>query len=317
MTLANPLPLPESGKITTPGVYDLSMADYHSDICDGPSISSSGIRTIWSQSPAHFWYDSPYNPNRPEPKERPHFSIGKAAHHLLYLGRKGFDEEFAVRPEQWSDWRTKDAKEWRAERLKAGFTIITDAELEAITGMARSLGAHPLVKAGILDGAVERSLIFKDPKTGVWLKSRPDNIPTASGLFADLKTTDSVSDESLARSLGSFAYHVQGALVGMAAEAVLDHPMEEFALVWVEKAPPHCVRVTVLSGADLERGQGQLRVAINQFAECVATGVWPGPGGVRRDAEYLMLPAWAAKQIDTRLEVEGAENDNHSEPKAA
>lgn len=317
MTLQQPRALAEGQKITEPGVYDLSMDRYHADICDSPSISSSGLRTIWSQSPAHYWYDSPYNPNRPEPKERPHFSTGKAAHHLLYLGRKGFDAEFVVRPEKWKDWRTNDAKEWKAEQLKAGLTIITDGELEAITGMARSLGAHPLVKAGILDGAVERSLIFKDAKTGAWLKSRPDNIPASSGLFADLKTTESVSDESLARSLGSFGYHMQGALVGMAAEAVLGTQMEEFALVWVEKAPPHCARVTVLTGADLERGHLQLRRSIDQFAECVATGVWPGPGGDRTDAEYLQLPAWAAKQIDARLELEGAENDNTQPRKAA
>lgn len=320
MSLSNPLPLPPSGKVSVPGVYALSMAEYHGDLCVSPSISSSGLRTIWGQSPAHYWYDSPYNPNRPKPKERPHFSIGKAAHHLLYLGRKGFDAEFVVRPDQWNDWRTAASKKWRAEQIKAGLTIITDAELEAITGMARSLGAHPLVKSGILDGAVERSLIFKDAKSGAWLKSRPDNIPSSSGLFADLKTADSVSDDSLERSLANYGYHMQAALVGMASEAVLGRPMEEFALVWVEKAPPHCVRVTVLTGADLERGRMQLRRSIDQFAECVATGEWPGPGGTRRDAEYLTLPPWAAKRIDERLEVAAAEasdNDNTPNKEAA
>lgn len=319
MTLENPTPMPESGKITTPGIYDLSMAQYHGDCCDGPSISSSGLRNIWAQSPAHYWYASPYNPNPPEEKDRPHFSIGRAAHHLLYLGRKGFDEDFVVRPSEWKDWRTKAAQDWKAEMIKAGKTIITDGELELITGMARSLGAHPLVKSGILDGFVERSLIFRDPKTGVWLKSRPDNIPNGSGLFADLKTTESVSDSSLERSLASFGYHMQGALVGMASEAVLGRPMEEFALVWVEKQPPHCVRITVLTGADLERGLMQLRAAIDQFAECARTNQWPGPGGLRQDAEYLMLPAYAAKQIDQRLEIIEAEatNDNHITEEAA
>lgn len=325
MTLASPNKLPEGAKVTAPGVWDLPMAVYHSDCCEGPSISSSGLRTIWSQSPAHFFYDSPYNPTRPEPKERPHFSIGRAAHHLLYLGRKGFDAEFAVRPSEWKDWRTNAAKEWRDEQLKAGLTIITDGELEAITGMARSLGAHPLVRpgpgqSGILDGAVERSLIWQDEKTGVWLKSRPDNIPSGSGLFADLKTAESVSDESLERSLASFGYHMQAALVAMASEAVLGLPADAFtfAFVWVEKAPPHCVRVTVLTGEDLERGRMQLRRAIDQFAACVASGEWPGPGGSRRDAEYLQLPAWAAKRIDQQLEFAAAEaNDNAHPQKAA
>lgn len=320
MSLSAPLPLPEGGQITAPGVYALSMAEYHSDICDSPSISSSGLRTIWSQSPAHYHYDSPYNPNRPEPKDRPHFSIGKAAHHLLYLGRTGFDAEFVVRPEEWKDWRTKASQEWKAEQLKAGLTIITDAELAAITGMARSLGAHPLVKAGILDGAVERSLIFRDPVTGAWVKSRPDNVPHGSGLYADLKTSESVSTEALERSLASFGYHMQAGTVAMAAEALGLPPVEEFAFVWVEKAPPHCVRVTVLTGEDLERGRMQLRRSIDQFAACVKSGVWPGPGGDRRDAEYLQLPAWAAKRIDLQLEIAAAEasdNDNHNQPKAA
>lgn len=325
MNLAAPKTLPDDVLITEAGIYDLPMVRYHSDCCAGPSISSSGLRTIWSQSPAHYHYDSPYNPNRPEPKDRPHFSIGRAAHHLLYLGRAGFDAEFAVRPKEWSDWRTAASREWKAEQIKAGLTIITDGELEAITGMARSLGAHPLVRpgkgqSGILDGAVERSLIWQDGPTGVWLKSRPDNIPAGSGLFADLKTTESVSDESLARSLASFGYHMQAALVAMASEAVLGLPADAFtfAFVWVEKAPPFCVRVTVLTGEDLERGRMQLRRSIDQFAACVESGVWPGPGGTRRDAEYLQLPAWAAKRIDQQLEVAAAEaNDNAHQPEKA
>lgn len=325
MTLSNPLHLSGGGKITMPGVYDLPMAVYHSDCCEGPSISSSGLRTIWAQSPAHYHYDSPYNPNRPEPKDRPHFSIGRAAHHLLYLGEKGFSDEFVVRPSEWSDWRTKDAKAWRDAAIADGKTVLTDAEIEAIKGMAASLGKHPLVRpgpgqSGILDGAVERSLIWQDEKTGVWLKSRPDNIPSGSGLFADLKTAESVSDESLERSLASFGYHMQAALVAMASETVLGLPADAFtfAFVWVEKAPPHCVRVTVLTGEDLERGRMQLRRSIDQFAACVASGVWPGPGGDRRDAEYLQLPPWAAKRIDMQLEIAAAEaNDNSRQPEKA
>src|SRR5258708_18976764 len=108
--------------ITEPGVYDLTMDRYHGQPCDGPSVSSSGLRTIWSASPAHYWLESSLNPHREEQGERPHFSLGRAAHHLLFLGRTGFDAEFVVRPEKWKDWRTNDAKEWRDEMLAAGLT---------------------------------------------------------------------------------------------------------------------------------------------------------------------------------------------------
>ena len=318
MSLHNPLPMPTSGKISEPGVYALPIEVYHGQPTVGPSISSSGLRTIWAQSPAHYFVDSAMNPKRAPQADRPAFALGRLAHKLLLEGSDGLADEFVTRPEQWSDWRTKAAQEWRDGMIAAGKTVITEADLAAVTGMAESLARHPLVEHGILDGFVERSLIWKDAKTGVWLKSRPDVVPRASGLFSDLKTTASVSDSDLERSLADYGYHCQAALVGMASEAVLGRPMDEFALVWVEKAPPHCVRVTVLTGEDLDRGRQQLRRAIDQFAECIATGEWPGPGGSRRDAEYLTLPPWAAKRIDERLEVIAAEaNDNHPQTEAA
>jgi hypothetical protein len=296
---------PWSGKpISAPGVYDLTMETYHGQPCEGPSISSSGLRTLWAASPAHFYLNSSLNPHRePDDKERPHFSLGRAAHHLLLQGRKGFDAEYVVRPDKWKDWRTADAREWKAEQIAAGMTIITDAELENIAGMARSLGSHPLVKAGILDGAVERSLIWRDPETGVWCKSRPDAIPNASGDFADLKTCVSVSTDSLRRSLGDFGYHQQGALVGEASRHVLGREMATFTLVWVEKAAPWCVRVTTLTTEDLLRGQRQNEAALRVFARCVDTGDWPGPGGDQPDGEYLSISEWTAKSIDARLEL--------------
>lgn len=296
-------------KIAEPGVYDMSMADYHGQPCDGPSISSSGLRTIWSASPAHYWLESSLNPHRIDQGERPHFSLGRAAHHLLFLGRAGFDAEFVVRPDKWKDWRTNDAKEWRAEMLAAGLTIITDAELEHITGMARSLAEHPMVKAGILDGAVERSLIFKDPDTGAWLKSRPDNIPTSDSDVADLKTTVSVQTDALRRTIADYHYPMQGALVGMAFREVLKREMQTFTLVFVEKTPPYCVRVITLRPSDLERGEMQVRASARMFADCCARGQWPGPGGFQQDAEYLSPSDWSAKQIDERLELIASDND--------
>jgi hypothetical protein len=297
-----PTKLAPGEMITANGVYDLSMADYHGQPCDGPSISSSGLRTIWSQSPAHYYEESSLNPAPKEPEDRPHFSLGRAAHHLLLQGRKGFDAEFVVRPEKWKDWRTDAAKEWRADMIAAGMTIITDAELANIAGMARSLSAHPLVKAGILDGAVERSLLWRDPETGMWCKSRPDAIPNTSGDVADLKTCVSVSTDALRRSLGDYGYHQQGALVGEAFHHVLGREMQTFTLVWVEKEAPWCVRVTTITPEDLIRGAMQNAAALRMFADCVASGEWPGPGGAQHDGEYLPIGDWAAKSIDARIE---------------
>lgn len=298
-------PTPYTGEpISQAGVYALSMAEYHGQPCAGPSISSSGLRTIWARSPAHYWLDSSLNPDRePDDSERPHFALGRAAHHLLLQGREGFDREYVTRPERWKDWRTAEARQWKVEQLEAGLTILTEDELFNIAGMARSLAAHPLVKAGILDGAVERSLIWQDPETGVWCKSRPDTIPNDSGDFSDLKTCVSVSTDSLRRSLSDFGYHQQGGLVAEASRHVLGRDLATFTLVWVEKAAPWCVRVTTLTPEDLIRGQMQNAAALRMFARCIQSGSWPGPGGEQPDGEYLSISDWAAKSIDARLEA--------------
>jgi len=305
-------------KIEAAGVYDMPMPWYHDDCCVGPSISSGGLRTIWSYSPAHYWAESRLNPDNWEDRtdedgvvtrvflpeeddERPHFSLGRAAHHLLFLGRDKFLDEFAIRPPQWKDWRTKEAQKWKREARAAGYTIITENELENITGMAKSLAVHPLVRAGILDGEVERSLIWRDPETGIWLKSRPDNLPATSSDGADLKTTTSVRTDSLQRTLAEFQYAMQADLARQGFKAVLGRDMESFAFVFVETKKPWCVRVVSLRPSDLERAAIQNRHALRMFAESVATGVWPGPGGIQTDAEYLSPAPWGIVRDENRI----------------
>jgi hypothetical protein len=290
--------------ISKAGLYaGVPMEHYHGQLTTAPSVSSSGLRTIWAKSPRHYWWDSYLNPDRPVEVDRPHFAIGRAAHHLLLQGRKGFDAEFVVRPSQWSDWRTKEARAWRDEMLMLGKTIITLTELEHIKGMAQSLAAEPLVRAGILDGLVERSLVYPDPETGVWVKARPDAVPNDTGDYSDLKTTTDVSDESISRTITDFGYNQQGALVRSASLHTLQTVMRDFILVFVEKQPPYCVRVVPIPVEDLDRGESQNRIALHKFKAGVETGDWPGPGAEAAE-EYRGLQPYARIKIDKRLEVE-------------
>lgn len=289
--------------ISEPGLYrGVDMPTYHGQLTVTPSISSSGKRKIWFESAAHYYDESYLNPNRPPEKERPHFSVGRASHHLLLLGRKGFDEEFCVRPEQWSDWRSKDSQAWKAEMLEAGKTILTLNELENITGMAASLGRDPLVRAGILDGLVERTIVYFDPEARCFVKSRPDSIPD-DNTFSDLKTTTAVDDDSIQRAITDFGYNQQGATVRSAAKWALNVHMKDFALVFVEKVRPFCTRTVTLKPEDLDRGEHQNRVALWKFAHGLKTGEWPGPGS-ESDAQYMGLMPYATKRIDDRLAIE-------------
>lgn len=311
------------GKITQSGVWsDVPIELYHGDICDGPSVSSSGLRTIFYESPAHYYRDSYLNPLREPQKVSDAFIFGRGCHHLL-LGESDFRRFFVIRPETYPDtknplsyfdspqaslypqraWSSAATwcKGWLLDAWMSDLTVLTQGDIKAIRGMAQSMAQEPLIQQGILNGLIEHSFFWQDEETGVWLKWRPDAIPTSDLAFADLKSTVSVRDEDLERAVGAYGYHAQAALGAEACRAVLGRDMDSFSLVFCEKAPPHCVRVKTVRPADVDLGVRQNRAAMRTFAKCVETGEWMGPGGKQHDAEYMGLTPWAYGKIESRI----------------
>lgn len=287
--------------ISSPGIYrGVSMDAYHGRLTVKPSASRSGLWKIFDKSPAHYFKSSYLNPDRIDEEESEPLSFGRAAHHLL-LGESAFYEQFAVRPDKWDSWRTNDAKTWRAEQVLDGKTVIEPKHIEAIRGMAASLAAQPLVRAGILNGLIEHSMVWQDEETGIWLKIRPDGIPTDAADFADLKTIADISDDGIERAIGDTGLNMQGAMVAMGCRAVMKREMESFSLVFSEKTAPFCARVKTLKPDDLALGEEQVRASLRMFARCLDTGRWPGPGGEQTDAEYVEMKPWKRTQILHRL----------------
>lgn len=264
-------------KITKPGIYDMPMSVYHSDCCDGPSVSSTGLRTFVLKSPLHFWDTSYLNPDRdpddPDEIEKEHFRIGRAAHWLMFE-KAAFDAHIAVRPTTWDSWRSKDAKEWRLDAMREGFTVMTPDEMDRVHGVVRSLTRHPLYQQGLLGGAIETSIISKDEKTGIWLKSRPDSVPIAEA-FTDLKVVADAKPEVFERSIRDLGYDLQMALAGICHEKVTGKTIDQFWLVAVESRRPFPVHVASISTAAVYWARIKLRTALDRMAECLKTGEWP------------------------------------------
>ena len=274
-------------KIENPGVYvGLPIEEYHGHICVGPSISSSGLRTIEYESPAHYWLTSPFNPDCGEQPDNAAFSLGKAAHTLL-LGESNFQNKYAVRPLEWDSWRTDAAKRWRLKQHKATKTVILPSDLDVITGMAENLNDSRHA-TDLLRGGIERSMVWRDHQTGMWLKSRPDSIPQDSNMFADLKTCASSHPEDVLRSIIKFGYHMQMALAGMGMREVMERDPTDYILIFVEKKPPYAVTITELSDELIEWGSRLCRHNINKFADSVRTNEWPGYARILTQHEFLI-----------------------------
>lgn len=278
------------GLITEPGAYSgLDINLYHGNPVDGVSVSSTGLRKIRNQSPAHYFANSYLNPARKAEDQKGHFNLGQAAH-MLFLGEEGFTDTFILRPDEYPDRKTGElkpwhggatyCKEWAADAAASGKRVLTSDQVEAIRGMSQSLSAHPVVQKGILNGLIETSLIWKDPETGVWLKSRPDVLPTDTDVVSDLKTSQDVHPSLLSKTVSNWGYHMQLALVGMGLRETvgLTIPDDSYVLVFVETEEPYATSVIQIDPEAIYWGRREIRAALRTFADCLSKGHWPAYG---------------------------------------
>ena len=296
--------------ITQPGWYsDIPLQTYHSaGICDGVAVSSSNLRKCWTHSPAHMNAEWCENPDAEPRVPTRAMILGQAAHHL-FLGEDGFDSKFVCQPAEYPDKKTGVMKKWHngsdyCKTWNEKFSdriIFTPEEGKAIVRMSESLELEPQVQNGILNGHVECSGFVKDSETGLWIKVRPDNIPTDSGDFADLKTANEVTSVALSSSIRTYAYHMQGALIGHVCHT-LGQPFESFVLLFIETGKPHCARVVPIDDKDLDFGYRQNRVMLRQIRACMEINHFPGPG--EGDLRPIPLSNDERARIEARLKVE-------------
>ena len=275
------------GKIDRPGAYRLTMERYHDPhLCVGPSVSSSGLRTIETKSAGDFWAFSGLNGSAFEKVETAAFNFGKAAHALL-LGDEDFDAGYVVSP--YDGFRSKEAREWREAQTKV---IVSPDDMDHIKGMSASLKAHGLPDL-IFGGEPEVSLIWRD-HTGVWIKARPDALP-ATGDLGDLKTTTDNELQPLMRGITKYSYDMQMALCVEGMEKVLHRSPTGVVIIYAQKKPPYTVTPISIGADALYWGKVRNRRAINTFAECWQSGEWPFQGD--RDISEYQLPEWLAARL--------------------
>lgn len=295
--------------ITVPGVYSgITLDEYHTnrDLFDGPSVSKSPLKDLiptHGGSPKAFWGRWKYNPDHIIEPTTAALDFGKAVHCLL-LGDEKFSEKFVVRPEEFPDYKTKAAREWRDASVKDGKTIVTPDQIEIIQRMSGDASEYPLVKMGILNGEIERTLCWKDEETGIWLKARPDAI-SADGIFADLKTAGKFEEDFLERQLFDAGYYLQGTIARMVATK-LGLPFQTFVLVYVlNDAVPDTTHVE-LSPHDMDRGERAVRWCLRTIREGLDTGIWNGARPFNGGERHLQMKPWAKDRLENFLQLEEA-----------
>jgi hypothetical protein len=278
--------------ITAPGVYELPEDVYHRDPVEGGSLSTSAAKVLLD-CPAKYRYQQEHP--RPPKKE---FDLGHVAHKLVL----GVGAEI-VKVDA-DDWRTKVAKEARAEAYTAGRVPVLAADYARAEAMAAAIRGHRTANALLNPdhGKPEQSLFWRDDETGIMRRARLDWLPSrrikGRLVVPDVKTASCSSVEAIQRSVWNFRYFLQADAYLDAVRSLGLDDDPAFLFVVVEVEPPHVVTIVELDEPTLAAGHAMNRKAIDLFAKCRANDEWPG---YTSRIEMVGLPAYAQRQLDEEL----------------
>ena len=273
----------------TPGIHQISAADYHADPIPVGSLSNSIAQLLIDKSPYHARLQHP----RLNPAYKPHnsgdFDLGTAAHAMLLEG----DDSGLVLIEA-DNYRTKAAQEARDGAYAAGKTPVLERQYEAIQLMVSAANAF-IVETEIADewdnGKSEQTVIWKEGDS--WCRARPDRL--CETLIVDYKTTTDAAPHAFSRQIIRMGYHFQASFYQRGIRAV-DGSTRPFLFLAQEVEAPYACSLHGVAPSLQELADMQVASAIRQWRECVATNDWPA---YTTRVHYAEAPAW---MIDRAME---------------
>ncbi len=255
-----------SEKNIKPGIYDLSIEDYH----QGPGISRSGLMEL-KRSPYHYWYKY-LNPNyEPEPST-PSQILGNALHTLI-LEPNQFEERYFILPE--FNKATKEGKaRWQTIKSELGNKeTLSSNQYQVLQAMVESFQKHELASQFLENAEIEQSIYWTDPDTNVLCKCRPDIL--RNNLICDLKTAQDGSSRSFQTAVFNYGYYIQAAMIQEALMEVKKIQIKDFLFLVIEKSAPYAVSIYQLDEPSLEQGRHEFKQLLVRYKHCLDTNDWP------------------------------------------
>lgn len=190
-----------------------------------------------------------------------YIDLGQLAHMLVLGG----EDTFAIC--EYSDFRTKVARDWRDEQTAAGKNIITENQFKAVDIMIKNIENHPLTPELLLgEGWKHEVEMYAKTAEGIELRGKADAlkvVPGKSLITTDIKTTAKFDDFKKKSSWNH--YDLQAAnynLIGASSQGI-DPGMCNFYFCVVETVAPYRVQYFHSSLEFLETGERKLRDCID------------------------------------------------------
>lgn len=294
----------------------LEMSAYLSD----PAVSASNMWALYQKTPAHLLHGlRAKGDDSTKAKE-----LGTVTHAAVYEPEH-FESAYVVIGQceatktdgsrcsnQGSVWRHGQSfcgvkgHDPLGKEVPMDPNVLTVPEnIRASAGLMRdALLAHPTASEILqAPGPKEVTGVWRDRQTGLWCRIRPDQLiqdpadvrSVYHHSVVNLKTSGKdVGEGSFPRDFHNMGHYFKAAFYRMGMRELWDIEPQNFFYPVVESSAPHQVIVYRLNEDAIDIGEAEVRQTLNQLAECVESGRWPGYGPAIRD---LNLPDWRLKQV--------------------
>lgn len=267
---------------------DMSEAEYHSDPCEEPSLSSSAAQTIVLESCAKAWMRHPRLGGEPF-KPTPEMTRGTLVHALL-LGKGP-----VIKVLECDNWKNKRDQELRDMYFDAGKLATTrplfDSASEAVERMRPRLAARGYPLAGHSEAAI---FWREQASNGRWIdcRARLDHWD-GEDLF-DLKVTDNANPRKLLRGrMTEMGYHIQDHAYNRGIGVVCPELQgrTRMTFLFCEPFPPWEIVPLRCLGSLRELGSRHWLRAVDSWERCTRLDNWPGytEGVILADAKPYEL----------------------------
>lgn len=222
-----------------------SNEDYHKN----PSISASGLKTIYSYSVQHFLKQKPFSSNA--------MNLGQAIHTIMIEGQKIYGEQYFEIPDI-GDKRKKENKQLLDNLVKRseGKKIINSSDSYIIKNVMDSFLNNELAQF-YCKGKCELSHYLEF--MGIPIRVRPDVI--GKDWISDVKTCQFNSPKKFKRQCYDLCYHLQATFYCDA----LGYDPKKFKFIAVETKHPFSIAVYNLSDQMIEHGRDAYKKAISDW----------------------------------------------------
>jgi hypothetical protein len=236
------------------------------------------------------------------------------AFHMRVLEPRRFKEEVAVY-EGRRDLRTLEYRTFLEDSNLDPRNALSPSEAEQVQHMYEALEQNEHAFHLLTRAIPEATAYAKHHETGLWLKARPDALH--KDRIVDLKTTAPKHFRPLGfrEHAKRYGYPLQVGFYALVTR-LIGFDIKAAHIVAVENEFPFDVVPYRIDQPKLEILIAEIENALRGYAECLATGVWPGVG---RNRELDLFPEETQQSendmnLENQTELSAELRDNGEQP---